>query len=273
MIFCAQRIVLVRLFIVKFSIHDNVHPLSHFWNSSSDARIGSTTRDKSVHRITSKFRVTILLFVCLSSATNAIENSVYFYVVISLHYTLHAFEHNFDRVFEESARLDIFRVYHSTRQNGFQMPFQFRANGVRTWRSHARIFRARFLQTLEPRDTCDCLLLIDNRRRLIRLCSSGDSINSSQRYIPRVVLVYSKQSSSIKSLYVVTCAVELTNEAMHLNLVIFIFLCALFLLLILHISCPWKNSCITLTKQLHISKCCIIKIMCFAGFFRIQIHS
>jgi len=72
----------------------------------------------------------------------AIENSVYFYVVISLHYTLHAFEHNFDRVFEESARLDIFRVYYNTRQNGFQMPFRFRANGVRTWRPYARIFRA-----------------------------------------------------------------------------------------------------------------------------------
>jgi len=112
----------------------------------------------------------------------AIENSVYFYVVISLHYTLHAFEHNFDRVFEESARLDIFRVYYNTRQNGFQMPFRFRANGpylvpICTNLPRTDSFK---LSSHAIHAINDCLLLIDNCRRLIRLCSSGDSINSSQ---------------------------------------------------------------------------------------------
>ena len=60
----------------------------------------------------------ILLFARLSLATKtAIENSVYFYRVISLHYIMYMLEHNFACVFEESARLDMFRIYHRARQN------------------------------------------------------------------------------------------------------------------------------------------------------------
>jgi len=105
-------------------IRNNVHSQSHSWNSSSDARVDST-RTTHVNRyidIVPGGNTFIRAFIIRYEFT--IENNVYFYGVISLHtmHTMHTLEHNFTHVFEELARLDMFRVYHRARQNGFQIP-------------------------------------------------------------------------------------------------------------------------------------------------------
>jgi len=196
-----------------------------------------------VHWKTSKFQIAILLFARLSPA-NSIKNSIYFYKIILLHYTIHVLEHNFTRIFEESAKLDMFLLPRPSEYN-FRMPFRCCSaptESVLGAHMHESSTH-RFLQTLEPRDTCDQWLSIDNHGRLMQLCFSNASINSSH-HCSHAVLAYSTKQDSLLNqitLHVVTCAVELSNDVVWLNLVIFISLCALFLLMISDISCPEKN--------------------------------
>ena len=88
---------------------------------------------------------------------------------------MHMLEHNFIHVLEESATLDMFRITVPVRIRLSNSRFRFRANEVRIRRPLARTnyFRlsSRAIYTIS-----DCLLLIDNRGRLI-LCLSN-SINS-----------------------------------------------------------------------------------------------
>ena len=99
-------------------------------------------------------------FVCafITRHKLAIKNRVRFYRVISLHYTMHMLEHNFTRVFENSAKLVILKIYHRAYQNTV---FERRFDDAPTESiPHMSSSTHRFLQILEPRDTCDCLLPI-----------------------------------------------------------------------------------------------------------------
>jgi len=103
-----------------------------------------------------------------------LKNSVYFYRVILLHYIAHVRAQL--RVFEKSVRLDMFRVYHRARQNtAFECrfddtPTEF-VSGI-TCTNFPRIDSFR----LSSRAISDCLPI--DRGRLIRLCSSNNTINS-----------------------------------------------------------------------------------------------
>ena len=67
---------------------------------------------------------------------------------------MHMFEYNFTRVFEESAKLDMFRVY-LPRQN-INSERRFDDAPTELPGAHMYEFSAhRFLQTLEPRDICN----------------------------------------------------------------------------------------------------------------------
>ena len=103
-----------------------------------------------------------------------------------MHYTLHAFEHNFVRVFEESigkaryiefitapVRIRLSNAVSMTHQwSPYPMPTSTNLSRTDSFRLLSRAIHA----------ISDCLLPIDNHERLIRLCSSNDSINSSHRY-------------------------------------------------------------------------------------------
>ena len=113
-----------------------------------------------------------------------IKNSIYFYRTVIIYrnsvyfiscITLCTISLTFI-LFEELARLDMFRVYHRACQNtAFDDAPTESVSDTHMHESSTH----RFLQTLEPRDEIsDCLLPIDNRGSLIRLCSSNDSINS-----------------------------------------------------------------------------------------------
>jgi len=140
-------------------------------------------------------------------------------------------EHNFTRIFEKSTRLDVFRIYHRARQNTvferrFDAPIP-NAHMHNLPRTNSFKLSSRAIHTIS-----DCLLPIDNHECLI-LCSSNDSINSSH-YCSYAFVYSTKQGSLLNqiTLHVATCAVELINDFVWLNLVIFISLCALFLLMI-----------------------------------------
>ena len=119
-----------------------------------------------------------------------------------LHYTMHMLEHNFAHVFEKSARM--FGVYHRVHQNmAFEYCFDhaliesvFGAHMYDLPRTDSFRFSSHAIHAIN-----DCLLPIDNRGHLIRLCYSNDSINSSHRcshalYSSRVL---SRITCSIKS--------------------------------------------------------------------------
>jgi len=72
----AGDLVLFTLTVIKLRIRDNAHPLLRSWNSSSDARIGSTTCCSyymciSLHRYISLFFVIMLLLARLSFVANS----------------------------------------------------------------------------------------------------------------------------------------------------------------------------------------------------------
>jgi len=146
-----------------------------------------------------------------------------------LHYTIHMLEHNFARVFEESARLDMFRVYPRPSEYGFRTQFRWRGLTESVSSMHESSTH-RFLQTLEPCDTCDCLLSIDNRECLIRLCSSIDSINSSHRcFHAYSFIVLSRATCSIKSRSMLSLA--LSNWFIWFEILLFLYHYALFLMI------------------------------------------
>ena len=125
---------------------------------------------------------------------------------------MYKLEHNFARVFEELARLDMFRVYHRVRQNtAFECRFHDAptesVSGVHMHESSTNSFRLlrRAIYVIS-----DCLLPIDNHERLIRLCSSNDSINSSHRYSHALYLsiVLSRVACSTKSRFMLSLALS-----------------------------------------------------------------
>jgi len=133
------------VFTVKFSICDNVYPLSRSWNFSSDDKIGSTTRDTSfanhshwcidiVH--SSGWRTFVRAFIARHEL--AIENRVYFYSFnVALHYARAQFRSRLRGIDETY----LFRDYHRAHHNiGFRTSFRFRANGIHTRPPHARFF-------------------------------------------------------------------------------------------------------------------------------------
>jgi len=105
------------------------------------------------------------------------------------------------------------------------MPFRFCANGVR--RLYVQIFRTQILlNSRVARYISNCLLPIDNYY-LIWFCFSKDSTLVATLF----PLVYSTKQCSLLNeitLHVVTCIVELTNDAIHLNL-FYIIMYAIFI--------------------------------------------
>ena len=131
---------------------------------------------------------------------------------------MHMFEHNFIRVFEESAKLDMFRVYlPRPSEYEFRTPFRWRANGIRYYptpictnfpRTDSFRLSSRVIYAIS-----DCLLSIDNRGRLVWLFSSKDLINSSQRYshILYLSIVLSRVACSINSYFM--CTIWLNKQS------------------------------------------------------------
>ena len=69
---------------------------------------------------------------------------------------MHMFEHNFARVFEESARLDMFRIYYFARQNtAFERRFNDTSTESISGAHMHKSFLHKFLQTFKLRDIYD----------------------------------------------------------------------------------------------------------------------
>ena len=182
--------------IVKFNICDNTHPLSHSWNSSNDARIGSMCcsyhSHKSVYRYISLFFVIMFLLACLSFVANSLLNAVL------LHYlstasrtrsrtTLLASSKNrrgsmwlefitapvnirLSNACRSLARQEIVRCYSRTHHS--RTRHQYARNVAPIATLHSRV---------EHFTTADCLCPTARRGRLARQSSSSCSMHSSHR--------------------------------------------------------------------------------------------
>ena len=138
------------------------------------------------------------------------RNSIYFISCITLCTISLAFI-----LFEELARLDMFRVYHRACQNtAFDDAPTESVYPTLTCTNLPRIDSFRLLSRA-IHEISDCLLPIDNRGSLIRLCSSNDSINShccSHALYFSLVLSRIACSNRAPIARVVNCAIELIND-------------------------------------------------------------
>jgi len=101
-----------------------------------------------------------------------------------LHDASHTLEHNFTRIFEELARFNMLEIYHRSLYD-FRTSYQSRhlspalyPTSTCTKRPHTASFK---LSSRALRATNDYFTPIDNCGRLIRLCSSSNSITLFSR--------------------------------------------------------------------------------------------
>jgi len=175
---------------------NNVHPLLRSWNSSNDFKVGSTSRNLHHSRIgcSKEFIVSHAnTLVCAFTRYKfTIKHNVYLDIGIFLQHISHTIKHNFTRIFEKLTRFDVLEVYYSISQYTFEVSISRHLNlypaPACTKRPRTESFK---FSIRAIRATNDCLTLIDDRGRLIRLCLSSDSMNSSKhcsyaRYSSRV---------------------------------------------------------------------------------------
>jgi len=130
-------------------------PAIVFWNSSSDGRIGSTTRDAWFLQIG---RTEVHSFSCSHFYSHVyqyntrykfiIKHCVYLNVIMFLNNTLYTFQHYLSRIFDELVSFDVSRGYHRHRSiYGFRTLYQSRAVEVPRYTRHplAQNVRAQYL--------------------------------------------------------------------------------------------------------------------------------
>jgi len=158
-------------------------PAIVFWNSSSDGRIDSTTRDAWFLQIG---RTEVHSFSCSHFYSHVyqyntrykfiIKHCVYLNVIMFLNNTLYTFQHYLSRIFDELASFDVSRGYHR-----HYTPVNIRlSNAVSISRRRGPAIYSASTCTKRSRTVSfkflslairmiDCFTSIDNRGRLARL--------------------------------------------------------------------------------------------------------
>jgi len=118
------------MLIVKFRIRNSIHSLSYSWNSSSDAKMGSTctilvNRIKELVLISNSFSYWHFYLYVYHWYKFTIKHDVDFNIVMILHNNCHMLKSNFSRVFKKLTRFDVFKIYYPGQYIAFKRGVYF----------------------------------------------------------------------------------------------------------------------------------------------------